>query len=90
MLVSCDRNSDSFLVSNAVINYTDPDDDGCGWTIKINDESYHLIELLQEFKVDGNSVSNEYKILTTTWNCPFWDRIPIRQINIVDIESISE
>ena len=86
--LSCDNHSGEIYVSDAMINYTDPAVDGCGWTITINDEDFHPVNLKEEFRVDGTSVSVKYWILSASWKCPSWRNYPMRQIEIKSIEAI--
>ena len=86
--LSCDNDTGDIHISDAMINYTDPAVDGCGWTITIKDEDFHPVNLKEEFRVDDKSVSVKFRILSATWKCPSWRNYPMRQIEIKSIVAI--
>ena len=83
--VSCNNDSENVLTGVGIISFADPAVDGCGWIINIEDESFHLINLSEDFQIDGASVNLKYKIQSTSWTCPSRGILKMRQIEIIDM-----
>ena len=85
--VSCDKKSDPNLLSakGLVLNYGDPEVDGCGWVIKVDTVVYSPVNLDQAFKQNSLKVKVEYQVLNTYFSCG-WRTPGYKQIKIISIK----
>ena len=85
--VSCDKKSDSgFQSTNGlVLNYGDPEVDGCGWVIKVDTVVYSPVNLDPGFKQDSLKVKLNYQILNTYSPCG-WKVQAYKKIKIISIK----
>ena len=76
--------SQNFNVQGTVLFFGEPEVDGCGWMIKVDDELFSPVSLDPVFKKDNLKVIIDYNILNSTWNCgwrvPGYFQIDIRNI----------
>ena len=85
--VSCDNKSDQGLqtTNGLVLNYGNPEVDGCGWVIKFDTVVYSPVNLNTDFKQDSLKVKVDYQILNTYFSCG-WRTPGYRQIKITSIK----
>lgn len=83
--VSCNKDSENVLTGVGIIYFADPAVDGCGWSVFIEDESFHPINLSKDFRIAGDSVNLKYKIQSLNWRCPTRGIVEFRQIEIIEI-----
>ena len=84
---SCDNMSDQGLqtTNGLVLNYGDPEVDGCGWVIKVDTVVYSPVNLDLAFKQNSLKVKVEYQVLNTYFSCG-WRTPGYRQIKIISIK----
>ena len=85
--VSCDKKSDPNLQSanGLVLNYGNPEVDGCGWVIEVDKVVYSPVNLDKTFKQDSLKVKIDYQVLNTYFSCG-WRTPGYRQIKITSIK----
>ena len=85
--VSCDNKSNRELqtTNGLVLNYGNPEVDGCGWVIKVDTVVYSPVNLDTAFKQDSLKVKVDYQILNTYFSCG-WRTPGYRQIKITSIK----
>jgi len=85
--VSCDTKSDQGLqtTKGLVLNYGNPEVDGCGWVIKVDTVVYSPVNLDTAFKQDSMKVKINYQILNTYFSCG-WRTPGYREIKITSIK----
>jgi hypothetical protein len=85
--VSCDNKSNQGLqtTNGLVLNYGNPEVDGCGWVIKVDTVVYSPVNLDPAFKQDSLKVKVDYQILSTYFSCG-WRTPGYRQIRITSIK----
>jgi hypothetical protein len=87
LVVSCDNKSEKGLRSTNgfILNYGDPEVDGCGWVIKVDSVVYSPVNLDSGFKQNSLKVKIDYQILNTYFSCG-WRTPGYRQIKITSIK----
>jgi hypothetical protein len=85
--VSCDNKSDQGLqtTNGLVLNYGNPEVDGCGWVIKVDTVVYSPVNLDTGFKQDSLKVKINYQISNTYFSCD-WKTPGYLQIKITSIK----
>ena len=85
--VSCDKKSDPNLQSanGLVLNYGNPEVDGCGWVIQVDTVVYSPVNLNTNFQQGNLKVIVDYQILNTYFSCG-WRTPGYRQIKITSIK----
>ena len=69
----------------AIIHYSNPATDGCGWLISINEKEYHPVNLNESFKINGQKVNLSYKVLQSNWKCEQWNVRFYQELEIITI-----
>ncbi|WP_080903413.1 hypothetical protein [Parabacteroides sp. Marseille-P3160] len=83
--MGCDNENDKsgvIMEKNAMINFSDPALDGCGWTVNIENEDYHAINLNDDFKINELEVNLKYQLLSSIWTCSQWESKQYKEIEI--------
>ena len=86
-MIACkkEKNNLDVLENTAIITYSDPATDGCGWKININEKEYHPINLNEKYKINGLKVDLKYNLLSSIWECSQWTAKKYQEIEIVNI-----
>lgn len=86
---SCkDKENLTVYENTAIITYSAPATDGCGWIININQKEYYPINLTEEFRINGLNVNIKYNLLPSLWECPQWVSKKYQEIKIINITKI--
>lgn len=76
------------LENVAIVTYSDPSVDGCGWKINIDQKEFHPVNLDEKYEVDQLVVNIKYNLLSTTWECLQWTPKKFQKIKIIDIVEV--
>ena len=85
LLISITMFSCSKSNSNGTVIFDDPALDGCGWVIRINDQTYLPINLDEQYQQDGLSVEIDYEKLNKV-PCGNSINPVLYQIEIIEIK----
>jgi hypothetical protein len=85
----CEKENNLEVFENtAIITYSEPAADGCGWKVNVNEKEYHPINLDDKYKINGSSVNVKYNLLSSFWECSQWTARKYQEIKIIDITKI--
>lgn len=74
----------------AIVTYSEPAADGCGWKINIHQKEYHPVNLAEEYKIHELKVSIKYNLLPSVWRCTQWEAREFQEIKIISITEVNE
>ena len=83
-----DKDNLDVFENTAIVTYSEPAVDGCGWKIHIDQKEYHPISLDDNYKINGLEVNIKYNLLPSVWECSQWTSREFQEIKIINITEI--